>query len=48
MRFRRRPFAELVEGQLRLFEGENAILIHDCEAALRAYNTAAADVAEER
>ena len=48
MRFRRRPFAELVEGQLRLFEGENTILIHDCEAALRAYNTAAADVAEER
>ena len=48
MRFRRRPFAELVEGQLRLFEEEHAGLIDDCEATLRAYNAAAAGEAEER
>ncbi len=48
MRFRHRPFADLVERQLRLFEEEHAGLIADCEAALRAYNAAPSEQAEER
>jgi hypothetical protein len=45
---RRRPFAELVERQLDLFEREHAGLLRDCEAALRAYRAAPADEAESR
>jgi hypothetical protein len=46
--FKRGRFAELVERQLDLFEREHAGLIGDAEAALRAYNTADRDDAEER
>jgi hypothetical protein len=46
--FGRRRFADLVERQLDLFEGEHAGLIGDVEAALRAYDAAARDEAEER
>lgn len=41
-------FVDLVERQLELFEQEYAGLIRDCEAALRAYDRAARDEAEER
>jgi hypothetical protein len=41
-------FVELVERQLDLFEQEYAGLIRDCDAALRAYNRAPRDEAEER
>jgi hypothetical protein len=41
-------FVDLVERQLDLFEQEYAGLIRDCEAALRAYNRAPQDEAEER
>ena len=48
MPFRRGRFVDLVERQLDLFERENAGLLRDCEAALRAYNEAGSDEAEER
>ena len=48
MPFRRGRFADLVERQLDLFEEENADLIHEAEAALRAYDRAERDEAEER
>ena len=41
-------FVDLVERQLTLFTKEHAGLIEDCEAALRAYNRAPRDEAEER
>jgi hypothetical protein len=41
-------FAEVIERQLDLFLGEHAGLIHDTEAALRAYNDASREEAEER
>jgi hypothetical protein len=41
-------FAEVIERQLDLFLGEHAGLIHDTEAALRAYNAASREEAEER
>ena len=41
-------FVELVERQLELFQEEYAGLIRDCEAALRAYDQAPRDAAEER
>jgi hypothetical protein len=41
-------FVELVERQLELFEAENGDLISDCETALRAYDAAPRDEAEER
>jgi hypothetical protein len=41
-------FADLVERQLLLWEEEYAGLIRDCEAALRAYDRAPRDEAEER
>jgi predicted translin family RNA/ssDNA-binding protein len=41
-------FVDLVERQLDLFEQEYAGLIRDCEAALRAYDRARRDEAEER
>lgn len=41
-------FVDLVERQLDLFEQEYAGLIRDCEAALRAYDRAPRDEAEER
>jgi nitrate reductase assembly molybdenum cofactor insertion protein NarJ len=44
----RRRFADVVERQLDLFEREQAGLIRDCEAALRAYTDAESDEAEER
>jgi hypothetical protein len=43
-----RRFADLIERQLDLFVGENAGLIADVEAALRAYDHASRDEAEER
>ena len=48
MRFRRRPFAELIARQLDLFEEEHATLLRETEAALAAYNRAPKDEAEER
>jgi hypothetical protein len=44
----RERFVDLVRRQLELFEREYAGLIRDCEAALRAYNRAPRDEAEER
>jgi hypothetical protein len=44
----RRRFVDLVERQLDLFAGERAGLIGDIEAALRAYDEAPRDEAEER
>ena len=41
-------FADVIERQLDLFLGEHAGLIHDTEAALRAYNDAPREEAEER
>jgi hypothetical protein len=41
-------FVDLVERQLDLFAGEHAGLIGDVEAALRAYDDASPDEAEER
>jgi hypothetical protein len=41
-------FADLVKRQLELFEREYAGLIRDCEAALRSYDRAPRDEAEER
>ncbi|MBA2616306.1 MAG: hypothetical protein H0U90_11140 [Actinobacteria bacterium] len=48
MPFARGRFADLVERQLDLFVGEQAGLLRDVEAALRSYNTASRDEAEER
>ena len=48
MRFRRRPFADVISRQLDLFEEEHAALLLDAEKALAAYNEAPADEAEER
>ena len=48
MPFRRRRFVDLVERQLDLFSREHAGLIGDAEAALRAYDAAERDEAEER
>jgi hypothetical protein len=48
MPFRRGRFVDLVERQIALFEEERAGLIGDAEAALRAYNGADRDEAEER
>jgi hypothetical protein len=41
-------FVDLVERQLDLFADEHAGMIGDCEAALRAYDRAPRDEAEER
>jgi hypothetical protein len=41
-------FVDLVERQLDLFQREYAGLIRDCEAALRSYDRAPRDEAEER
>ena len=49
MRLRRAgPFAEVVDRQLALFGGDVAGLLGEIEAALRAYDGAAASEAEER
>jgi hypothetical protein len=48
MRFRSRPFADVIERQLDLFEREEAGLIAECEAAEEAYDAADRDEAEER
>ncbi len=48
MPFRRRRFHDVVERQLDLFEADRAGLIGDVEAALRAYDAAPRDEAEER
>ena len=48
MLFRRARFEELVERQLDLFADDQAGLLRDCETALRAYNAAERDEAEER
>ena len=47
MSFRRRPFTELIERQLRLVETDDADLIADVDAARRAYAQADSDDAEE-
>ncbi len=47
MPFRRGRFVDLVERQLDLFERENAELIEETEAALRAYDRAERDEAQE-
>jgi hypothetical protein len=44
----RARFVDLVGRQLTLFTQEHAGLIDDCETALRAYNRAPRDEAEER
>jgi hypothetical protein len=46
--FRRRRFTDVISRQLDLFVREQAELIHKCEEAERAYNTAPRDEAEER
>ena len=46
--FGRRPFTDVVERQLDLFEREEAELIAACEAAEEAYDSADRDEAEER
>jgi hypothetical protein len=48
MRFRSRPFADVIERQLNLFERDEAGLIAECEAAEEAYDAADRDEAEER
>ncbi len=48
MRLRRRRFAEVIERQLDLFARDHAVLLADCDAALRAYDDATAEDAEER
>ena len=44
----KRRFSELVSRQLDIFQEEHADLIRACEKALRAYDRAARDEAEER
>jgi hypothetical protein len=44
----RRRFVDVVRRQLDLFAAERAGLVRDVEAALRAYDTAPRDEAEER
>jgi hypothetical protein len=46
--FRRHRFADVISRQLDLFVREHADLLHECEEAERAYNTAPRDEAEER
>jgi hypothetical protein len=48
VRFRRRPFTDVISRQLDLFEEEHAALVRDAETALAAYNEAPRDEAEER
>jgi hypothetical protein len=48
MPFRRPRFADLVDRQLDLFTAEHAGLIADSNAALRAYDDAPREEAEER
>jgi len=43
-----RRFTELIQRQLDLFEREQAALIADCEQAIRAYDAADREDAEER
>ena len=45
---RRGRFGDVIERQLALFAEEHAGLIADCEAALRAYDRAGREEAEER
>ena len=44
----RTRFADLIQRQLELFEHEQAALIADCEQAIRAYDAADREDAEER
>jgi hypothetical protein len=48
MRFRRRPFDDVIGRQLDLFEREHADLIAECDRAEAAYNSADRDEAEDR
>jgi hypothetical protein len=48
VRLGRRPFKDVIERQLDLFEREHADLIAECEAAEEAYDAADRDEAEER
>jgi hypothetical protein len=48
VRLRRRPFHDLIERQLDLFEREEAGLIAECQAAEAAYDAAERDEAEAR
>jgi transposase len=45
--FRRRRFDDLVRRQLELFEADEAALLEEARAALRAYDAAERDGAEE-
>jgi hypothetical protein len=45
---RERPFADVARRQLDLFGAEHATLLGECDAALRAYDGAPAEDAEER
>lgn len=45
---RRPPFADLVTRQLDLFATDNTGLLRDVDAALRSYDAAPADEAEQR
>jgi hypothetical protein len=48
VRLRRRPFHDLIERQLDLFERDEAGLIAECKAAEEAYDAAERDEAEAR
>ena len=48
LRFRSRPFGELIDGQLDLFAVEHHALVGELEAALDAYRRAGPTTAEER
>lgn len=48
MILRRKRFADVITRQLDLFEREQRVLIAECEAAERAYDTADREGAEER
>jgi hypothetical protein len=48
MRFRSKPFADVIERQLDIFERDEADLVAGCEAAEEAYDKADRDEAEER
>lgn len=46
--FRRDRFKQVVDTQLRLFADTHAGLLHECDVALRAYDGAPRDEAEDR
>ena len=48
MRFRRRPFRDVIDRQLDLFAREHAGLVRELETALEAFRRARPETAEER